>query len=194
MEISLTRSLFVSILLHGAAGALVVGQWGAIASVASAPSVMQVSIEMQEPAAVPDEPAVSVAAVTNPPRPPPPERKQRREIPPHVHSHAVPSDEHSTGATAAAAVKASAEYYNNPPPRYPESARRLRQTGVVRLLVTVDASGFVSSIAVAESSGFEQLDRAALQAVRQWRFKPASLAGVSIASQVEVPIRFELHR
>ncbi|KQX22711.1 MULTISPECIES: energy transducer TonB [unclassified Sphingomonas] len=58
------------------------------------------------------------------------------------------------------------------PPRYPMESRRKHEQGtvVVRLLISTD--GRVSEISIAQSSGFERLDKAALQAIRGWRWQP----------------------
>jgi protein TonB len=58
------------------------------------------------------------------------------------------------------------------------------------LLVAVDASGHVTGTSIRQSSGHPVLDRAALQAVQNWRFEPARREGLAVAAQVEVPVRF----
>jgi TonB family protein len=55
-------------------------------------------------------------------------------------------------------------------PAYPEIARRMRISGVVRLAVTVDSEGKV--IDVKPLSGNNMLSAAAAEAVRKWRFEP----------------------
>ncbi|MET0376562.1 MAG: TonB family protein [Rhizorhabdus sp.] len=58
------------------------------------------------------------------------------------------------------------------PPRYPFESRRKHEEGtvVVRLLIGTD--GRVAQISIAQSSGFERLDQAAVQAIRGWRWQP----------------------
>ena len=56
------------------------------------------------------------------------------------------------------------------PPTYPEIAKRMRITGVVRLAVTVSSDGKV--IGVKPLSGNNLLSMAASEAVRSWRFEP----------------------
>jgi len=88
---------------------------------------------------------------------------------------------------------AYADYGANPPPRYPVDARRRNQQGTVTLRVLVGSDGSVERVEIAESSGVESLDAAALEAVRsRWRFVAARRNGVSIESWVLVPIRFAL--
>ena len=57
-------------------------------------------------------------------------------------------------------------------PTYPEIARRLHVTGIVKLEVTVDADGKVT--AVKTVSGNHVLADAAEEAVHKWKFAPAS--------------------
>jgi len=61
----------------------------------------------------------------------------------------------------------------------------------IRVLVGID--GIVQRAEIAESSGFDVLDDAAIETVRRrWRFVPAHSAGNAIESWVLVPIRFAL--
>lgn len=81
---------------------------------------------------------------------------------------------------------------NNPGPAYPYLSRKAREQGVVLLRVTVSASGGAKTLSVARSSGYDRLDRAALNAVKKWRFVPAKQAGQSIEAIVLVPVTFSL--
>jgi protein TonB len=88
---------------------------------------------------------------------------------------------------------AHADYARNPPPVYPAAARRREQQGTVTVRVLIGADGSVESAEVAESSGFDSLDDAALDTVRsRWRFVPARHGGLAVESWVLVPIRFAL--
>jgi len=83
-------------------------------------------------------------------------------------------------------------YYRNPPPDYPDSARRLKEEGVVMLHTEVDVQGKVALVTVSQSSGFADLDESAVETVKNWQFKPAQIAGIPIAASVNIPIRFRL--
>jgi protein TonB len=88
---------------------------------------------------------------------------------------------------------AHADYGSNPPPVYPAIARRREQQGTVTMRVLVGIDGIVQHAEIAESSGFDALDDAAIETVRRrWRFVPARRAGTAIESWVLVPIRFAL--
>ena len=78
-------------------------------------------------------------------------------------------------------------------PRYPESARRQGVEGITTLRFVVLASGHVGQIAVSRSAGHVDLDRAAMDAVRTWRFEPARRGKEAVAVWVTLPVRFELH-
>jgi protein TonB len=80
-------------------------------------------------------------------------------------------------------------------PAYPDEARSSGVEGAVLVEVDVDAEGGVSDVRVLTSSGSPSLDRAAIAAVRRWRFTPATDDGVPVASVVRLPaIRFRLER
>lgn len=77
-------------------------------------------------------------------------------------------------------------------PDYPAAARRARSQGTVTLEIAVLVSGGAGDVRVAASSGFAELDVAAIEAVRDWRFSPAASGGVPVESIVEIPVRFVL--
>ena len=94
-----------------------------------------------------------------------------------------------TGASRAASPAAG-----NAPPDYPLIARRRGQEGLVVVLVALSPAGLPERIALAEASGVASLDEAALEAVRGWRFTPATENGRAVASELRVPIRFRLEQ
>lgn len=79
---------------------------------------------------------------------------------------------------------------SSPPPRYPRAALRRGESGEVLLRVQVGPDGAATAIELVRSSGSRALDRAATDAVRQWRFRPARRAGRPVAGVVQVPIAF----
>ncbi|WP_417592201.1 energy transducer TonB [Parasphingorhabdus sp.] len=86
----------------------------------------------------------------------------------------------------------NAAQLNNPGPAYPYLSRKAREQGVVLLRVTVSASGGAKVLSVARSSGYDRLDKAALKAVKKWRFIPAKQAGQPVEAIVLVPVTFSL--
>jgi protein TonB len=107
----------------------------------------------------------------------------------------------SAAAAPVAAVHAGAspaetsarpDYAYNPKPDYPAVARQFGLTGRVLMRVLVEPDGMPREIVIANSSGHDMLDQAALKSVRAWRFLPARRAGEAYASWVEFPVRFDL--
>lgn len=77
-----------------------------------------------------------------------------------------------------------------PSPRYPMAALRAQREGQVILNVTVTQDGDVTDVSVGQSSGDLDLDRAAEEAVRGWRFAAADSRPFRYTA--DLPIRFEL--
>lgn len=106
----------------------------------------------------------------------------------------------SATATATAAAETEVEVLSRQPafrlppeqPRYPAQARRRNQQGVVLLEVRLDARGAQREIRLLRSSGFPSLDRAALEAVAEWRFHPEVINGRGVPSRVQIPVEFAL--
>lgn len=84
-------------------------------------------------------------------------------------------------------------YKDNPPPRYPRMAKRHGYEGRTVLEVEVFENGRVGKVFIAESSGFDVLDRAALKSVKKWIFVPGTENGQCVRQQVMVPVRFDLN-
>lgn len=97
-------------------------------------------------------------------------------------------------AQPVAEVLSRAPSFRQPPrpPRYPAQARRRNQQGLVLVEVRLDARGQQRSLHVVHSSGVDSLDRAALDAVSAWRFRPESANGRAVPSRVQIPIQFAL--
>ena len=83
-------------------------------------------------------------------------------------------------------------YLRNPAPAYPPISRRLKEEGRVILRVRVSSAGEARDVLVGTSSGFERLDRAAIEAVRNWRFSPAKRGTEPVEAWAMVPISFRL--
>ena len=87
-----------------------------------------------------------------------------------------------------------AAYLSNPKPAYPALAKRMGLEGAVRLKVLISREGSALKIEIAQSSGHEILDKAATEAVRNWRFTPAHQGDSPVDEWVQVPVVFRLKK
>lgn len=181
-------AISVSILLHGAV--LGAGVWSTLGR-KDAPATFWVSGPIEVSIAFEDEPVPvhiyrdPVEPDTVPPwefpgnEPPPPEERAPQPSggpasPPRVETDGEAIEEH------------------NPPPEYPSGARRRGIEGEVVVKVTIRPDGSCSDAVVVESSGSESLDASALQAVLQWRYRPATRGGAPVESTQRVRFVFRL--
>jgi len=86
-------------------------------------------------------------------------------------------------------VKAPVVEYRVEPVSTPE-AKAARISGIVILEIIVDAAGNVTDARVLKPLPFG-LDQAALDAVRQWRFRPGTLNGVPVAVIYNITMNFK---
>lgn len=77
-------------------------------------------------------------------------------------------------------------------PRYPEIAVKTRTQGPVILEAVIDRQGWVVEAKVMRDIGMG-CGESALQAVRQWRYRPATLNGRAVSVYLTVTVRFELN-
>ncbi|WP_368566004.1 TonB family protein [Pseudoxanthomonas sp. UTMC 1351] len=80
---------------------------------------------------------------------------------------------------------------SNAIPEYPPAALRSGVGGTVVVRAKIDASGKPAEVSIAKRSGNRDLDRAAVQAVRRWKFQPAIRNGRATASVVRIPVDFK---
>jgi len=97
---------------------------------------------------------------------------------------------HLAAPTARAVT--SVEIVDLPPPEYPPRSRRLGEEGLVVLEVEVLPDGRVGKVRVLQAPDFPRLVDAAVAAVKNARFRPATVDGRPVPAAVEVPIRFRL--
>ena len=77
-------------------------------------------------------------------------------------------------------------------PVYPRSALSMHIEGIVELMATISKSGDIATVKVLR--GDKQLTQAAVDAVKQWKYKPYRLNGEPVEIQTQVTISFKLPR
>lgn len=91
-----------------------------------------------------------------------------------------------------ASLAANLKRLRAPPPDYPQSALDRRIAGTVSLAFTVDVNGEPRDIHVVEATPPGVFDKAALAAVRHWRYAPTLINGAPVEVPVRTLMRFEL--
>jgi protein TonB len=81
---------------------------------------------------------------------------------------------------------------HSPEPKYSKQARREKLQGVCVLWLVVGADGLPREIRVQRTLGLG-LDEKAIEAVKQWKFKPAMKDGNPVAVRISVQVNFHLY-
>ena len=76
-------------------------------------------------------------------------------------------------------------------PEFSEEARKAKYSGTVTLRIDVDPTGHARNIRVVRSAGMG-LDEKAMEAVRQWLFRPGTKAGKPVTVSAQVDVSFHL--
>jgi protein TonB len=148
-----------------------------------------------------------------PARPQPPEAAERAVppalvAPPRASPRAAPPDAicvavvaEATGVVVSlpAPEETGGAVYDNAPtpshvikPVYPLGARQRGEEGSLEAELLVEADGSVGVATVRRSSGFADLDRAAISALRAARFTPARRRGRPVAARIRITVVFRL--
>jgi protein TonB len=77
-------------------------------------------------------------------------------------------------------------------PKYPRLAKRKNQQGISIIRAKISSLGIVDEVRLHQTSGHHLLDKSAMNAFRYWQFKPATKAGVTVTTWVQVPVKFQL--
>lgn len=77
-------------------------------------------------------------------------------------------------------------------PIYPEEARKARVAGIVIIEALIDRNGNVREARVLKPLPFD-LDQAALDSIRQWKFRPGTRNGEPVDVLFNLTINFQLH-
>ena len=78
-------------------------------------------------------------------------------------------------------------------PKYDRSSARRGVQGAVDIEVVIDESGAIGFARIINGLSDEELDRLALEAVRQWRFRPATMGNDAVAVRAVVTINFRIY-
>jgi protein TonB len=79
---------------------------------------------------------------------------------------------------------------DTPPPAYPEALACDGIGGQVIVRLRLGVDGRPIDVRLQSTSRYAALDAAAIEAVRGWRFAPATAAGKPVATTIQVPVTF----
>lgn len=99
---------------------------------------------------------------------------------------AAPAPQAKTGVNISASYRA-----NNTNPVRSSWSQKNHEYGTVVLRVLVKSDGTAGSVEIKSPSDYPRLDQSAIQAVKTWRFNPATVDGKSIDEWYEVSIIFK---
>jgi TonB family protein len=77
-------------------------------------------------------------------------------------------------------------------PEYSDEARRAKYTGIVVVSLIVDTQGNPQHVNVVRRLGMG-LDEKAIEAVRQYKFKPAMFQGKAVPVEVNIEVNFQIY-
>jgi len=83
------------------------------------------------------------------------------------------------------------EKISAPPPQYTEIARKARIQGVVIVQAIIDKQGNVTNVKVLKGLPMG-LDQAAVDAIKKWKFEPATLNGKPVSVYYNLTVNFQL--
>ena len=78
----------------------------------------------------------------------------------------------------------------NVDPVYPALARQMRIQGSVELMANIGKDGSITAVKLL--SGDSVLSQAAINAVKQWKYKPYYLDDQPVAIQTQITVKFKL--
>ena len=173
------------------------------AAVASQPTTVG---HIRRPQVASQSEVARAVAVPSPPQDEkPPEVKPEKSLPPDPSSPEFPEPKEEPQtlkpsnpqtlqqpAPRQARLDAPPRPKRNIRPDYPKGARQRGEQGEVILEIRVTAEGTVDDVKVATSSGFAELDEAAVRAAKVAKFSPARSGHEPVVSTARLKLQFKL--
>ena len=103
-------------------------------------------------------------------------------------SPSIPATAETKGSAKAGGQIQQAILTYKKDPEYPKLARQTGARGIVKLTATVGKDGRVKTVKVV--SGHPMLQAAAIDAVKQWIYKPTLLNGQAVETDTEIVLNF----
>ena len=139
---------------------------------------------------LPSPPEIASAPPLEPEEPPEAMETPTRQVETAAEPHQPPAPDFA--APRHAKLTAPPRPRTNIRPDYPKGARQRGEQGEVVLEISVSVDGTVDGVYVVSSSGFSELDEAAVRATRRARFTPAKSDGHAVSSTARLTLSFQL--
>ena len=163
-------------------------QPAAVTAVTSKPPAAAPSVTVPAPLEIKTSAPVNVPVVTHQQEPPP---KTMLSVPAAAATRMpdLPKPEApAPGVLRQASTPVAAQLLQSVQPVYPLAAKAMHLQSVVRVSAKVSPQGRVTEVTWISGNGFFR--DSAVSAVKQWRYKPASLDGQPVESTVEIVLKF----
>ena len=138
----------------------------------------------------PKETVTKPVEETTPP-PPPPKPVEKPKKPEQIAQ--VPQIVNTPPPVNPQPIFTKAVAISAPDPTIPDDIRTSDINKTLVLLVTVTANGDPTDIQILQSSGVDELDRETVDVIKRWKFKPATMNGQPVDSQVRLHFDFEVN-
>jgi len=127
-----------------------------------------------------------------PPMPEPPEPEERPKPPPQPQQPAQATPAAPAPSQARVAVDKPPVPRRRIKPEYPKGARQRGEEGDVTIELDVSSEGMVDGARIVASCGFQELEQAAIQAVKRVRFTPARRGSTAVPATARLTLTFRL--
>ena len=189
------RALAISLAVHCLVGAAIV-----LAISAAKPvelprldlSAVELSLSEEEEETAPPAPAAEPDPPPSEPEPHPDSRPPSRVPEPEPQNPSPPSPPAPAVAPKQARVEAPPRLLKTIRPDYPKGPRQRGEEGDVGLEFSITPRGTVDSVTVYSSSGYAELDAAAVRAAKKARFSPAMEGRRAVSATARLVVSFRL--
>ncbi len=122
--------------------------------------------------------------------PPEPVQEVEQEVAPEPVVESPPAQMQTGPVTLSSELSVSCPKLSAP--TYPAISRRMGEEGKLMLRVELDEKGHIDQARVIDSSGYDRLDKAALEAVKSWQCRPSIRNGQPVRAVALQPFNFVL--
>ncbi len=106
----------------------------------------------------------------------------------NIERRTLPEESNSNYTNPSSSSSGRLAYRTCSKPEYPEKARQRGLEGKAEISVDVDSKGNVTNVRLAQTSGHAELDKAAVEQARNWKFNAPNGAAQGVSAKVDFAI------